>query len=113
MTRKINIVLILILTLNIIQYNIWQIAWKNFFYHCESIQYLLFFCILHYIVVEKNIWTALLCKIGIIFSLNDLVDLLFFNPSEFNWNDYVSSGIGIIITVYKLRWKILKKQRLH
>lgn len=118
MQRK-TTVLVLCILLNLAQYNLWPYIQHNFFYIAESVQYFLLGTILYSMadLIHKNIeskksrewilYFQLTVMLWITFAVNDFVDLLFFDPKKFGWNEVFFCGIAFIITFYKLRqqWK--------
>lgn len=111
--KIIKIVLISLIILNLVQYNLYIYAWHNFFYQCESVQYLLYSSVLYFVFKDKGFWLPVLCVTLMIFAINDLVDLFFCDPTKFGWNEVISCLIALIITVRKLKWITHKKQRLR
>ena len=120
--RKQNIVLGSMIVLNIAQFNLWQYIKHNFFYKAETIQYLLAGALIYSLIVRveslllnagkkllKEIyWAKVLTFLWIIFGINDLVDLLFFDPTKFGWNEVAFTALAFIYTIAKLKrqWKM-------
>ncbi len=117
--KRQNTVLILCLLLNIAQYNLWQYIQHNFFYISESVQYLLIGTVMYNMAafIQKNIeskqgkrhvfYIKLTVTLWIIFAVNDLCDLLFFDPKKFGWNEVAFCSLAFIITIVKInkQWK--------
>lgn len=117
--KKQTVILALCIVLNILQYNIWQYIQHNFFYIAESVQYFLVGTIIYSLAAYIKKYTEskkikqdmeiliFVSILWIIFAVNDLTDLLFFNPNVFGWNEVVFCAAGLIVTIIKLRkrWK--------
>ena len=121
--RAQKIILVVLIVLNLAQYNLWQLIQHMFFYKAESVQYILLGLLLYSFlnIIEKLSQSKKLIKdvyyckmltfIWIIFGVNDLCDLFFFNPTVFGWNEWLFTGSAIIYTLKKLRnqWKVNHK----
>ena len=115
-------ILIGIIGLNLAQYNLWQYIKHNFFYIAESAQYFWVGAIMFWLAkfIKNNTLSKkikedaenflFVASLWIIFSVNDLTDLLFFNPNVFGWNEIAFCVLAFIITVIKLKkqWKTPK-----
>lgn len=67
--------------------------------------------------IQKNIeskqgkrhvfYIKLTVTLWIIFAVNDLCDLLFFDPKKFGWNEVAFCSLAFIITIVKInkQWK--------
>lgn len=90
-------ILILLLCLNLFQYNFWHL-WVNMFYHLEYIQFTIFWLILHQV---NDSWVKVIAKEGLLFCANDLIDMVYFDPQKVDINEYIFCLIGIIILVWQ------------
>jgi len=114
-----NIVLISLLVLNLAQYNLWRYIQHNFFYKAETVQYLLMGGLIYSLLckveelnqskklLKELYYSKLLTFLWIIFGMNDLCDLLFFDPNKFGCNEIAFTGLAFLYTIGKLRkqWK--------
>lgn len=106
--------MLVILCLNIAQYNLWQYIRHDFFYICEGVQYLLLACLI--LITEKehkkdqNGYShrqtdklfVLFVHLFVLFAVNDLLDILLFDPHHFGWNEVVFCMIGVIYSYIKI-----------
>lgn len=99
-----NIIMSVVLVLNVAQYNLWQYIEHEFFFVAEGAQYLLLGILLYYdSKKEINYLFKILIVLFILFSVNDLLDLLFFDPHKFGWNEVVACLVGLIYSILKIR----------
>ena len=118
--RRYKIALIGLLVLNLAQYNLWRYIQHNFFYKAETVQYLIMGGIMYALFrlaeglndskkwLKELYYCKMLTVLWVIFGLNDLCDLLFFNPNKFGWNEIAFTGLAFMYTVIKLKkqWKM-------
>lgn len=90
--KKLRIILILLLVLNLFQYNFWHL-WHNMFFHLEYVQFSIFWAILYQL---NDKWAKLITTEGMIFCANDIVDMVYFDPQKFEWNEVVFCLIALI-----------------
>ena len=67
-------------------YAIWPLMWDGFFYQAIALAFLFLFWHLKPLHLSANI--------GFWFSVNAIIDELFFDPTEINWNEYI---FGLLI----------------
>jgi uncharacterized membrane protein YecN with MAPEG domain len=94
--KKLVAILIFLLLLDLFQYNFWYL-WFNCFYHCEYVYKLIVWIIF---LQVNNKWVKLVSKVGIIFCVNDIVDMIYFDPQKFQWNEVVFCLIAFTIFLY-------------
>jgi hypothetical protein len=76
-------------------YAIWPLMWEGFFYQAIALAFLfLFWHVLRSSDVLRSSASNLPAKIGFWFSVNAIIDELFFDPTEINWNEYI---FGLLI----------------
>lgn len=90
-----KIVLFTAIAVWVLGYNLWQFAWHNFYYHCVAVTWLLLFILVKDLVKDK--WLKIIANIGILISVNNLLDEMFFNPNSTDINEYIFCLIGTII----------------
>lgn len=95
--NKLTIVLVIALLVSIAGYNLWLFAWKDFFYQCNALFLLLLFIVLKNIKVEERYFSKIV-DIGLCCSVSNLIDEIFFDPTKYEWNEYVLILIIIYIT---------------
>lgn len=79
----------------VIGYNFWQFAWHGFFYQCIAITLLLLAIFIRDLV--KDHWLSIGANVGVAMAISNLLDELFFNPLEYNLNEYVFAFVSILI----------------
>jgi hypothetical protein len=94
--KKLIAICCLLLVLNLFQYNFWHL-WHNMFYHLEYIQFIIFWGIIHQV---NNKWVRLISIEGIIFCVNDIVDMVYFDPQKFELNEVIFCLIAFTIFLY-------------
>jgi len=99
-TIIIIVLLILVLICNLFQSNFWHL-WYNLWYHADYFQFIL----LWYVILKsnENKWVKLVCYEGLIFNVNDVVDVLFMNPNKIEINEYIFCTLALIILIWKTR----------
>lgn len=90
-----KIVLFSAIAVWLLGYNLWQFAWRNFYYHCVSITWLLLFIFIRDLVKDK--WLSIGANVGVAIAVNNLIDELFFNPKSFGFNEYFFTFVTILI----------------
>lgn len=90
-----RVVLISAIVIWVAGYNLWQFAWHNFFYQCCAGTWLLLFVLVRDLVKDK--WLRIIANIGILISVNNLLDEAFFNTKSFDIYEYIFCLIGTII----------------
>lgn len=83
----------------IVGYNVWPYAWHGFFYQCIAVSLVLLFW--------ELLRNGLFARLGLWFAVNNLVDELFFDPTEFAINEYI---FAILITTFEL-WQATQKKK--
>lgn len=81
-------------------YNLWRYAWHGFFYECNA----LMISLLYYLVKDlskHNLYLHTVATIGFWFSVSNLCDELFFDPTKTQWNEYAFALIIIVLTLKK------------
>src|ERR1700743_435977 len=105
MDKRIQILLWVVLGLNVLQYNLWFYIQHDFFFYMEGLEYLLLFYVILILCRWRNFWIDILAVTGIIFSINDLCDIAFFNPRKFGWNEVAFTIIAVIYAAKKIKKK--------
>ena len=92
-----RILLLSALVVSLLGYNLWLFLWKGFFYQAMA----LFVLMLLYLIkcISKDYWVNKIAVIGCWMALNNLLDELFFNPTEYGYNDYIILIIVIFVTL--------------
>lgn len=90
-----RLVLISAILIWVAGYQLWRFAWNNFFYQCCAVTWLLLFILLRDLAKDK--WLRITANIGILISVNNLLDEIFFNPNYTDINEYIFCLIGTII----------------
>lgn len=88
------------LVISVIGYNFWPFAWHGFFYHCNALFIVIVFYLLQSLKIEEKYFNKI-ATIGFWFSINNLLDEIFFDPTKFGINEYIFAIIVIIITFKK------------
>lgn len=88
------------LIVSIAGYNLWPFAWHDFFYHCNAVFFVIIFYLLKTIKVEEKYFNKA-ATIGLWFSINNLIDEIFFDPTKFGVNEYVFAIMVVFLTLKK------------
>lgn len=93
-----NVILISAIIVLVVGYNLWPIAWGEFFYQANAFGYLLLFTLIKYGISGGRIFKVM-ANIGFWFSVNNLLDELFFDPKKILINEYIFAVIIIITSI--------------
>lgn len=98
--KKITLIILLTLVVNLIGHNLHSYFGAKLFYYCEYINYAIFYLLLYQVL--KGFWVRFLCGVGVIFSINDIVDLRY-NPYETQWHEWALCLSASIVWYFYLK----------
>ena len=88
----------------ILAYQLHPVFYKGFFYHSTAFAFCCFLYSLYQQV--RGEWSLVVFSIYAL-SINNLIDEIFFDPKEMDWNEWISFALIILIVLQKKnKWRI-------
>lgn len=94
-----KIILIASICIYVAAYSLWSFLWPGFFYQALAVCQCLWMLFIQDIAPKG---LRKIATIGVWFTINNLMDELFFDPKKLSWNEYL---FAIIIVVVILKRK--------
>lgn len=97
-----KIILIVSICIYVAAYSLWSFLWPGFFYQALAVCQCLWM-----LLIEDTVGKGLkkIATIGLWFTINNLMDELFFDPKKLSWNEYVFALI-IIVVILKMKGNV-------
>lgn len=102
--KKVTLIILFTLVVNLIGHNLHPYFGAKLFYYCEYVNYAVLYMVIYYFVADftSSFYARFLCGVGVIFSINDIVDLMF-NPYKSHLHEWIVCLIASVTFYFYLK----------